>query len=78
MKKKIGVFIWGGTLILTLLFVVVGITLTFVFCTASEGVMTCPGNNVADTMYYILKDLGTVIGVLGAGAGLAWSNFYRE
>ena len=84
-RNSLGVYGWGGVLLFVCIFISVAVYASF-RCTFGANVgenavgeiilSGCPRPWMT-AIYMIMKDWGSGIGIVGAGAGLAWSTFYK-
>ena len=83
-KTIIGYWAWGGILTLTLFFVAAALLTVALSCGVSaNSAQYFPDkihcrNEAAAVIYSIMRDWGSAIGIVGAGAGVAWAAFYNR
>lgn len=76
--RFLGVWGWGAVICAVVGFVLYGIVGVWLYCDPQSGSIECPNGSHINAVVTILKEFGAVIGIVGAGAGVAWSNFYKS
>lgn len=77
-----GIYFWGSVLFVVCVMILTTVISTLFLCTAevsdSGTILVSCSNGWSLIAYSIMKDWGAGIGVVGAGAGLAWSTFFKR